>query len=264
MRAARRVGLPPAVAAIGAGLVLTAGLVAGLATGGREAELAQGAKAAVQSRFATLGFRLATVHLQGASKAAQGEIVRAAALKPQTPILAIDLGAVRRRVEAVGWVKRARVIRLLPSTLVIAVEQRSLVAVWQHDGRSRVITADGGGVDQADPGHFSGLPVVVGAGANTAAAAILPAVETRARLASRTAALVRVDQRRWDVALKDGGVILLPADDPAAALVRLDSLDKEDRILDLGLARIDLRDPQMVIVRPRSGAAPATQAGPTA
>ena len=51
--------------------------------------------------------------------------------------------------------------------------------------------------------------------------------------------------------MKDGGVIQLPADDEAAALIRLDQLDQQSRILDLGFARIDLRDPDMVAVRPR-------------
>ncbi len=261
LRAARSVGLPPSVAAVGAGLILTAGLVAGLATGGRGAELVTAAKAAVDSRFATLGFRLATVHLQGASPVARAEIMQAAALKPNTPILAVDLDAVRARVESVPWVKEARVIRLYPSTLVIAVDQRPLLAVWQHDGRAQVIATDGKTVGPADSGHWPVLPLVVGAGANIAAAAILPDIASRSRLAGRVQALVRVDGRRWDVRLKDGGVIELPADNPDSALTRLDALDREGRILELGLARIDLRDPEMVVVRPSHDATAAIPPG---
>ena len=212
------------------------------------------AKAAVDGRFATLGFRLTTVHLQGASPVARAEIMRAAALKPNTPILAIDIDAVRARVETVPWVKSARVIRLYPSTLVIAVDQRPLLAVWQHAGHSRLITADGTSVGLDDSSHWPPLPLIVGEGADSAAASILPAIQSRAQLAGRMEALIRVDGRRWDLQLKDGGVIELPAEDPSSALARLDALDREGRILELGLARIDLRDPEMVVVRPRSAA----------
>ena len=65
-------------------------------------------------------------------------------------------------------------------------------------------------------------------------------------------ALVRVDGRRWDIRLKDGGLIQLPAAGEDAALIQLDQLDQKSRLLEVGFARIDLRDPQMVAVRPRT------------
>ena len=47
-------------------------------------------------------------------------------------ILGLDLQRIRGRVERVGWVEEAKVVRLLPDTLVIAVKERRPVAVWQH------------------------------------------------------------------------------------------------------------------------------------
>jgi len=64
-----------------------------------------------------------------------------------------------------------------------------------------------------------------------------------------------VDQRRWDLRLKDGGLIQLPAGQPEAALIRLDALDQRERLLDLGFARVDLRTPETVAVRPGDAAA---------
>jgi cell division protein FtsQ len=70
---------------------------------------------------------------------------------------------------------------------------------------------------------------------------------------------VRVDDRRWDIRLNDGGLIQLPASHEDSALIQLDQLDQKARILELGFARIDLRDPEMVAVRPRE-----TEAAPGA
>jgi cell division protein FtsQ len=67
---------------------------------------------------------------------------------------------------------------------------------------------------------------------------------------------VRVDGRRWDVRLKDGSLIQLPALGEDSALIQLDQLDQKQRLLSLGFERIDLRDPGEVVVRPR----PAPQA----
>jgi cell division protein FtsQ len=74
----------------------------------------------------------------------------------------------------------------------------------------------------------------------------------------RMDALVRVDNRRWDLRLKDGGIVQLPAVGEEEALMQLEQLDQRSRILDLGLARIDLRNPDVVAVRPRE-TAPAGQ-----
>ena len=83
------------------------------------------------------------------------------------------------------------------------------------------------------------------------ATSILSALSQRPPLMNRIEALVRVDDRRWDLRLKDGTLIQLPAIDEEAALIRLDGLEQSQRILDLGLARIDLRNSEFLAVRPR-------------
>jgi cell division protein FtsQ len=168
----------------------------------------------------------------------------------------MDLNALRQRIESVGWVREVRVVRLLPDTLMIAVVERQQVAVWQHAGRSFVIDEHGKPIPGADPGRFAGLPLVVGRGANEHAGEILPVVERRPRLMERMEALVRVDDRRWDLRMKDGALVQLPALAEDEALIQLDQLDQRTRILELGFARIDLRNPDMVAVRPRDGALP--------
>ena len=251
--------IPLKLLAGGLGVLVIGGGAALLATGGRAQSLASAAGAAALGEMSSLGFRLETVHLQGASPPAQKEILKAAALRRGQSIFTVDLDAMRGRIERVGWVNQARIIRLWPDTLVIAVDQRPLVAIWEHHGHAVVVASNGAVVDKADPGHFTSLPLIVGDGANLAAAAIIPIVESRPRLIERLEALVRVDARRWDLRLKDGAIVQLPADGEEEALIRLDQLDRTSRILDLALARIDLRDPEMVVVRPREGPAPNLQ-----
>jgi cell division protein FtsQ len=85
---------------------------------------------------------------------------------------------------------------------------------------------------------------------------VIDLVRARPRLVERLEALVRVDQRRWDLRLKDGAIIQLPAVDEEAALIQLDKLDQSQRLLELGFERIDLRSPEMVVVRRRDNATP--------
>ena len=243
-------GLRPQGAMFAALAVLTLGLGVLLTTGGRAHALGMVFNKVLDHEVTGAGFKVAAIHIQGASKYAEADIRRAIAVQAGDPILRLDLAKLREQVEGVGWVKSARVVRLLPDTLVIAIAERSRLAVWQHDRQTHVIDSAGAMIPEADPGLFADLPLVVGEGANEAAPAILPLVTTRPRLMQRLEALVRVDARRWDLRLKDGSLIQLPATGEESALIQLDQLDQGSRLLDLGFTRIDLREPQAVLVRP--------------
>jgi cell division protein FtsQ len=252
LRAARSLGLPSHLALSVAGGVMVLALAGALATGDRAETVGKG----VGAQMADLGFKLKTVHVQGASAMAEADVLRATGLYKDQPILSVDLEKLRADVEKVGWVKEARIVRLLPDTLVVAVIERDALAVWQQGGRIRVIDRAGRVIPEADAARFPELPLIVGTGAAASAGEILPAVMSRPRLRSRLEALIRVDDRRWDLRLKDGSLVQLPAIDEEAALIQLDQLDRRQRILELGFARIDLRDPEMVAVRPRDGVLP--------
>ncbi|MFL5296021.1 MAG: cell division protein FtsQ/DivIB [Phenylobacterium sp.] len=245
-------GLSPKWALIGAAAVLTLALAATLATGHRATRLASAIGSGVDGKLGDLGFRLRTVEVQGASKMATADIVRAAGVYQDQPILGLDLAELRRKVEQVGWVKEARVVRLLPDTLVVSVVERRQLAVWQHGGRQSVIDEHGQVIPEADPARFATLPLVVGEGGAAHAPEILPLLAQRPKLMGLMDALVRVDDRRWDLRMKDGALIQLPADGEEAALMQLERLDARSRILALGFERIDLRNPDVVAVRPRA------------
>lgn len=251
LRAAEGVGLSAHHALFAACGVLVLALGITLATGDRAERLGAATNAAVGSRFASLGFKLKAVRVQGASKLATADILKTANVYRDMPLLGMDLGKLQADIQSVGWVKSVRVVRLLPDTLVLQIVERPQVAIWQDGGFTRVIDDQGQVIPEADARAFAKLPLVVGDGANDHAAQILNAVSQRPGLMSRVEAMVRVDNRRWDLRLKDGSLIQLPSGGVDAALIALEQLEVKSRILELGFERIDLRDPEMVSVRPR-------------
>ncbi len=252
-------GLSPKWALIGAGAVLAIALTVTLATGHRGERLVAAIGTGIDGKFGEAGFRLEAVEVQGASKMATADIIRAAGVYKDQPLLGLDLGAMRGKVEKVGWVKAAHIVRLLPNTLVISVAERRQMAVWQHNGRQVVIDDKGQPIPEADAARFATLPLVVGEGGAAHAPAILPLLAQRPKLMGQMDALVRVDDRRWDLRMKDGSLIQLPAEQEEAALMQLERLDQRSRILELGFERIDLRNPDVVAVRPRTAAPTSPQ-----
>ena len=259
--AVTNVELPPHFTAVIVAGVIVLSLGIGLATDHRAQKIVEAMGAGVDKGFAHMGLKVDKLTVQGASPAAQDDIVRAAGLYKDQPLLGLDLQQIRRNVERVGWVKSAKVVRLFPDTIVIAVTQRQTLAVWQHAGHTVVVDSDGTTIAEADPGRFSDLPLIVGEGANSAASAILPIIHGHPSVSQRLEALVRVDGRRWDMRMRDGSLIQLPAVGEDSALIQLDQLDQKSRILELGFERIDLREPELVAVRPR-GTSPAESPAP--
>ena len=249
MAAIGRVDISPrtAVIALGAGALLLVGV---LATGARAERIGASVSHGLDNLTAGMGLTLKRVHITGASPEAEPAIQRALGLYSGQPITSLDLDAIRTRVQGVGWVKEARVVRLLPDTLIVEVKEHDRLAVWQEAGQIKVIDNRGQVIDGADARRYPTLPLVVGKGADVAAGDILPLLAQRPRLMGMVDALVRVDERRWDLRLKDGSLIQLPATEQEAALIRLDALDQRERLLDLGFARVDLRTPDEVAVRP--------------
>lgn len=237
---------------VSAAAVLVGVMGAVLATGHRGQRLADAAISAIDGKFGDAGFRVTTISVEGASPMAKADIIQAAGVRPGQPLLGLNLETLRRRVQTVGWVKEARVVRLLPDTLVFAVTERRQMAVWQNGGKSVVIDDHGRPIPEADPARFTVLPLVVGPGGAQQAPKILPILAQRPKLMAHMEALVRVDDRRWDLRMKDGSLIQLPAQDEEQALMVLEHLDERSRILDLGFERIDLRNPDHVAVRPRA------------
>lgn len=240
------------VISIAAGAVLLAGV---LATGARAERIGASIGDGLDGLAVGMGLKLEKVFIEGESVEAAAAIQRAVQLQAGQAMTSIDLDSVRQRVEQVGWVKSARIVRLLPNTLIVHVIEHDRLAIWQAGGRNMVIDSHGQVIAGADAGRYPNLPLVVGKGAEQAAAEVLPLIAQRPRLMARLEALVRVDERRWDLRLKDGGLIQLPATDQDAALIQLDALDQRERLLELGFARIDLRTPEEVAVRPSAGEA---------
>ncbi|WP_295244324.1 cell division protein FtsQ/DivIB [uncultured Brevundimonas sp.] len=253
MAAIGRVDISPrtAVIALGAGALLLVGV---LATGARAERIGASVSHGIDKVTAGMGLTLKRVHITGASPEAEPAIQRALGLYSGQPITSLDLDAIRTRIQGVGWVKEARVVRLLPDTLIVEVKEHDRLAVWQEAGQIKVIDNRGQVIDGADARRYPTLPLVVGKGADVAAGEILPLLAQRPRLMGMVDALVRVDERRWDLRLKDGSLIQLPATEQEAALIRLDALDQRERLLDLGFARVDLRTPDEVAVRPAGDA----------
>ncbi|WP_281300437.1 MULTISPECIES: cell division protein FtsQ/DivIB [unclassified Iodidimonas] len=172
---------------------------------------------------------------------------------------AVSLGALKARLEAISWVRRAMVERRLPDRLVIHLDERVPFALWQKDRILGLVDRDGVVLSHDDLARWRDLPLIVGDGAPRAAGEILEIIAHTPELARRVAALIRVGDRRWDIKMSDGILLRLPAepgpDDrqngwtPEQAWLRFAVLEKQYDLLKRAISLVDLRLEDRLAVR---------------
>jgi cell division protein FtsQ len=210
-----------------------------------------------------LGFSVEVVTISGLGEVSEGDVLAASGVKPTHSLLFLDAEAIRARLTALPLVESARVLKLYPDRLVIAIEARKPFALWQRDGQLSVVAADGVVIDEMRDERFLSLPFVVGEGAEKRLDEYMRLLEAAGDLKSRVRAGVLVSGRRWSLDMTNGVEVKLPERQPEAALALLQRLQREARILDKDVISIDLRTPGRVAARLSEEAAAARAAAAT-
>lgn len=235
-----------------AGVVAVCGLIAGtwwLAASGIVARTMADADAAFHRQAIRSGLALGEIFVTGRSETGQPEILKSLNIKRGQSILAFDPAAARLRLLKLGWVKDARVERRLPDTVIVYLQERRPLALWQRKGRHLLIDREGVVITRRNLGRFSSLPVVLGKGAPENAAALMDMLAQQPTLFTQVEAAVRIGDRRWNLRMKNGIDVNLPEEGAIEAWTRLANLVAEHRIFDRDVVVIDLRLPDRLVVR---------------
>jgi cell division protein FtsQ len=235
-------------------LFLASAVVYGAIIGGQTGVLFNYAVAGVEHVAVAVGFGVKRVSVEGQQNATDSAITAALGAGPQTLMLAFDTDAAKARLEAVPWIRHARVMRLLPSTLQVMIEEREPYAVWQNKGKTFVVDDQGVVLAPALPQAYPDLPLVVGEGASEHAAALYATLQSYDQLKQKMLAALRVGDRRWTLKLRTGTEIMLPDDNIEVALQSLTELQQEHGVLERDWSVIDLRLLDRITVRTREAA----------
>ncbi len=243
LRRQRRMVRPLALSLVSFAVVLAGMVVVHSANSG-------GAAARLQKSFEKrIDLRVQTITIDGIKNTPEPLLRAALGISVGDPILAFSVEDARGRIEALSWVEHVAVERRLPGTIYVAISERRPFAIWQSQGKFLLIDRDGQIVTNEDVAAFGELPLVVGAGAPAHAASMLDLLTNFPDVHDHVTALVRVGERRWNLQLKNGMVVMLPEGHEDAALQRLHELQSSQSLLDRPLISLDLRLPDRLAVR---------------
>lgn len=229
----------------------------GAIVGGQIEQIFNAAVTGAERAAVAMGFGVKRVVVEGQRNASDSAITTALGAGPATFMLAFDTDTAKDRLEAVPWIRHARVMRLLPSTLKVEIEERDPYAIWQNKRQTFVVDSEGVVLAPALPQAFPHLPLVVGEGAGKHAAALYETLRPYQDLQRRMLAALRVGDRRWTLKLRTGTEIMLPDGNIEMALTALRKVEQDGKIREQDVAAIDLRLLDRVTLRLRDATAAA-------
>lgn len=211
------------------------------------ADMAERARASLVERPE---FAVRKLRIRGGSEELRKRVALRLDLDMPVSSLSLDLPALKREVETVPGVASAEVKVAAGGVLRLDLVQRAPAALWRWEGQLHLIDRDGVIIAPvARRADRPDLPLILGEGADRAAPEALALWRRAAPLHDRLRGLVRVGERRWTLVMVSGLRVLLPQDDPEAALARLIGLDAAEDLLDREIEAVDLRDPQRPTLR---------------
>jgi cell division protein FtsQ len=139
-------------------------------------------------------FSARTIEVNGASHVARADVMRIAAVTRDTNVFTLDAAAAERRLERDPWIAEATVTKALPSTLIIDIDERVVVAVAVSDGILRLVADDGAFLEAAIPRIAVQMPSIV----TTDTEGVEPSPDAVGRAARAIAAMAPSLRRRVD------------------------------------------------------------------
>lgn len=172
-------------------------------------------------------------------------IVAAATMTPNTRSYSVDLSVLNKRISSVPGVKTSAVRRMPNGNIAVKVVLHRAVALWTDGESFFPLSADGTIVnkptDVRDDSHvvFRG-PIPKN---------ITDITNAAHNLVGDLDYMEWIENRRWNMYTKDGIIVMLPEDNPLAAIGTLVALNTNHNILNKQIQIIDMRDAARILVK---------------
>ena len=195
-------------------------------------------------------FMLDALSIEGASDSLNTEIREVLGLHFPVSSFDLDLADLRDRVLALPPVEMAEARVKSGGILLIKVNEKSPALLLKKKNGFTVLSKQGEFIRSVSSREiFSGLPVITGKGAENAADqanAIFKAIYGKL---DQVRGLVFVGQRRWNLIMASGQVVMLPEKNPEHAIQKIIILDEAEQILSRNISVFDLRLPSRITLR---------------
>jgi len=225
--------------------------LAGLVAGGFGNRVSSFISGLAENWFLRAGVTLQEVRIKGQVSLSDDQVFKALDIRSGQSLVGFDAAAAQKKLQALGQVKTARVMRLLPSTVLVDITERRPFARWLHEGQVDLIDKSGIILSKSSRFDETSYPLIAGAGAARQGARLIRLLSVHQELSRRIKTAEWVGRYRWNLHAQNGAVVQLPPTELALSLARLISLPDWQKMLERPHMVIDLRSAHQAFVRTR-------------
>ena len=186
-------------------------------------------------------FAVNTIETVGRERASKSNISNILKKYEKTSLLRLDLNFIQSEIEKVTWIKKVIVRRILPNKLNLTIEEFSPSAVWVRGRERFVLDKNGYLIERISDDQFQNYFTIKGAEADLNLMKLIEGLENFEEIYNQIDYANFIGRRRWDLHYKTGVRIMLPQNNLIDSLSILQTYIKENRLIEKGHKKIDLR-----------------------
>jgi cell division protein FtsQ len=158
-------------------------------------------------------------------------------------LIGLNSHDLKRILEENDWVKRTNIKKVFPSILIINIIENHPYAIYLDDGKSFLVDIDGEIITEINSDKYEDKLIFIrGEYSNLNLNKIIKDLNIIfSDLVNNIEELEYVEERRWNIKLKNNLIIKLPDEKIQKSLENLKKLFEDQKIMDSNIIEIDLR-----------------------
>jgi len=204
-------------------------------------------------------FLINFIKIKGANQPLVNEIRLLTGLDLPISSYDVNLHELQNKIELMNAVKNVN-ISIAENIVYIQVQPREPAIYWLNTNGLELLDPDGVSMGIVESGRPNlDLPLIAGVGASIAIDEALFIYSNSNSFSNEILGLVRIGERRWDIILKNGRKIMLPADELTKVYKNLIMENKVEKLLSVNFSLLDLRNPSRMMIRRQKDAKEAVE-----
>ena len=186
-------------------------------------------------------FTITSIETIGRERSSKSDISKILKQYQKKSLLSLDLNYIQSDLEKVTWIKSVIIRRILPNKLSLTIEEFSPQAIWVRGKDRFVLDKDGNAIERISNDQFQNYFTIKGPQADLNLMKLLEDLENFPEIYNQIDYANFIGRRRWDLHYQGGVRIMLPQDNVIDSLSILETYIKENRLIEKGHKKIDLR-----------------------
>ena len=189
------------------------------------------------------------IKIKGANQVLVNEIRSLMGLDLPISSYNVNLHELQSKIESMNAVKNVD-LYIAENIIYIQVQPREPAIYWLNTNGLELLDSDGVSMGIVESGRPNlDLPLIAGDGASIAIDEAFFIYSISNSFSDEILGLVRIGERRWDIILKNGRKIMLPADELTKVYKNLIMENKVKKLLSVNFSLLDLRNPNRMMIR---------------